>query len=318
MRFWIGELSMNNDLGDNTVTVVKTRKDASRSSLSSSWRKSRWAVFLRTLFRPLPGKVGAAIILSMIAVALLAPYIAPYNPLHLSFSERLMGPSIHHLFGTDETGRDTFSRVLYGSRISLRVGIVAVSIAMALGVTAGLVAGYYRGIVDTLIMRLVDIMLAFPGFLLALAIIAMLGPSLRNAMIAVGIGSSTGFARLVRGSVLSIRETDYVLAARVLGAPGGRIMRRHILPNALSPIIVLATLELPAAILVAASLSFLGLGAQPPSPEWGAMLVDGREYIQTAWWLITFPGVAIFITVLGFNLFGNALQDALNPRLRQR
>jgi peptide/nickel transport system permease protein len=185
-------------------------------------------------------------------------------------------------------------------------------------VTAGLVAGYYRGIVDTLIMRVVDILLAFPGFLLALAIIAMLGPSLRNAMIAVGIGSSTGFARLVRGSVLSIRETDYVMAARVVGANGSQIMRRHVLPNALSPIIVLATLELPAAILVAASLSFLGLGAQPPSPEWGAMLVDGREYIQTAWWLITFPGIAIFITVLGFNLFGNALQDALNPRLRQR
>ena len=274
--------------------------------------------FVRRLFRPLPGKIGGTVILLMLLIALAAPLVAPYGANDQNVIIRLQAPSTHHIFGTDQIGRDIFSRVIYGSRISLRVGIVAVAIALAIGVTAGLVSGYYRGWVDTLIMRLVDIMLAFPGFLLALAIIAMLGPSLRNAMIAVGIGSSTGFARLVRGSVLTIRESDYVLAAHVVGAGGGRIMRRHILPNALSPIIVLATLELPAAILVAASLSFLGLGAQPPSPEWGAMLVDGREYIQTAWWLITFPGVAIFLTVLGFNLFGNSLQDALNPRLRQR
>jgi peptide/nickel transport system permease protein len=285
---------------------------------ATSWRKRRSVVFLRTLFRPLQGKLGAIIILLMLAIALAAPLLAPYSPFQPAYPERLHNPSASHLMGTDETGRDVFSRVLYGSRISLRVGIIAVTIALAIGVTTGLIAGYYRGIVDTLIMRVVDVLLAFPGFLLALAIIAMLGPSLRNAMFAVGIGSSTGFARLVRGSVLSIRETDYVMAARVVGAPARQIMRRHVLPNALSPVIVLATLELPAAILVAASLSFLGLGAQPPSPEWGAMLVDGHNYIQTAWWLITFPGIAIFITVLGFNLFGNALQDALNPRLRQR
>jgi len=285
---------------------------------TTSWRKRRSVVFFRTLFRPLQGKVGAIIIVLMIAIALAAPLVAPYDPLKPAYQVRLNGPSASHLMGTDETGRDVFSRVLFGSRISLRVGIIAVAIALAIGVTVGLISGYYRGIVDTLIMRFVDILQAFPGFLLALSIIAMLGPNLRNAMIAVGIGSAAGFARLVRGSVLSIRETDYVMAARVVGAPSRLIMRRHVLPNALSPIIVLATLELPAAILVAASLSFLGLGAQPPSPEWGAMLVDGHNYIQTAWWLITFPGIAIFITVLGFNLFGNALQDALNPRLRQR
>jgi peptide/nickel transport system permease protein len=285
---------------------------------ATNWRKRRSVVFFRTLFRPLQGKVGAIIIVLMIAVALTAPLVAPYDPLKPAYNERLHGPAAGHLMGTDETGRDVFSRVLFGSRISLRVGIIAVAIALAIGVTVGLISGYYRGIVDTLIMRVVDILQAFPGFLLALSIIAMLGPNLRNAMIAVGIGSAAGFARLVRGSVLSIRETDYVMAARVVGAPSRLIMRRHILPNALSPVIVLATLELPAAILVAASLSFLGLGAQPPSPEWGAMLVDGHNYIQTAWWLITFPGIAIFITVLGFNLFGNALQDALNPRLRQR
>ncbi len=297
---------------------VEAKDLPTKTSLAGRAKRNGSIDFARRLFRPLPGKIGGIVILMMLLIALGAPLIAPYGDAAINVPDRLLAPSGQHLFGTDETGRDVFSRVIYGSRISLRVGIVAVAIALALGITAGLVAGYYRGIIDTLIMRLVDIMLAFPGFLLALAIIAMLGPSLRNAMIAVGIGSSTGFARLVRGSVLSIREADYVLAAQVMGAGGRRIMTRHILPNALSPIIVLATLELPAAILVAASLSFLGLGAQPPSPEWGAMLVDGREYIQTAWWLITFPGVAIFITVLGFNLFGNSLQDALNPRLRQR
>lgn len=299
---------------------MATEASTARAPLLAKRRKERRrsVELLRTIWRSYPGKVGGIVILLVVALALVAPLIAPFNPLAQAVGERLQGPSARHLFGTDQTGRDVFSRILYGSRISLRVGIVAVAIAMALGVTAGLVAGYYGGLVDMLLMRGVDIMLAFPGFLLALAIIAMLGPSLRNAMIAVGIGSSTGFARLVRGSVLSVKQNDYVMAARVVGANNRRIMRSHVLPNALTPIIVLATLELPASILVAASLSFLGLGAQPPSPEWGAMLVDGRAFIRTAWWLITFPGIAIFITILGFNLFGNALQDALNPRLRRR
>lgn len=281
--------------------------------------RRRWGFgFARAVLGPLPGKVGGAILLFLIVLALAAPVVAPYDPLAPSYDERLSSPNSDHLFGTDQTGRDVFSRVLHGSRISLRVGIIAVAIAVSLGVTLGLAAGYYGGFIDTIIMRFIDILLAFPGFLLALAIIAMLGASLRNSMIAVGIGSLTGFARLVRGSVLSVKQTDYVLAARVVGVQDKRIMWFHILPNAMSPIIVLATLELPAAILIAAGLSFLGLGAQPPSPEWGAMLVDGRAYIQTAWWLITFPGIAIFFTVLGFNMFGNALQDALNPRLRRR
>ncbi|HET7035432.1 MAG TPA: nickel transporter permease, partial [Thermomicrobiaceae bacterium] len=267
--------------------------------------------FARTIYRSYPGRIGGGVMLVIILLAVIAPLIAPYSADGQQIAVRLQSPSLQHFFGTDELGRDIFSRILYGSRISLTVGIVAVAIALAIGVTVGLVAGFYGGVVDMLLMRIVDIMLAFPGFLLALAIIAMLGPSLRNAMIAVGIGSSTGFARLVRGSVLSIKENDYVMAAHVIGAPNARIMRTHVLPNALTPIIVLATLELPATILIAAGLSFLGLGAQPPSPEWGAMLVDGRSYIQTAWWLITFPGIAIFVTVLGFNLFGNALQDAL-------
>lgn len=300
------------------MVQVKTRRLPLPEQLQQKSRKRGSILFLRRLFRPLAGRIGGTIIAFMILVAIFAPLIAPYNPIAQNIPDRLLAPGSHHLMGTDETGRDIFSRVVYGSRISLRVGLVSVSIALLLGVTAGILAGYYGGIVDTLIMRFVDILLAFPGFLLALAIIAMLGPSLRNAMIAVGIGSSTGFARLVRSSVLTIRHADYVVAANVVGVSPGRIMWRHILPNAMSPIIVLATLELPAAILVAAALSFLGLGAQPPTPEWGSMLVDGKEYIQTAWWLITFPGIAIFFTVLGFNLFGNSLQDAINPRLRQR
>ncbi len=283
------------------------------------WRQRSGALtFVRALLRTGSGRIGCTIILLLIGVALLAPMIAPYSPIKIDIPNRLAGPSAHHFFGADDIGRDVFSRVLYGSRISLRVGVVSVAIALAFGVTLGMLAGFYGGVVDTVIMRFIDILLAFPGFLLALAIVAMLGPSLTNAMIAVGIGEASGFARLVRGSVLSVKEKDYVTAARVVGASNGRIMRTAVLPNVLAPIVILATLLFPVAILAAASLSFLGLGAQPPSPEWGAMLVAGRTFITTAPWLINFPGLAIFITVLGFNLFGNAVRDAMDPRLRQR
>jgi peptide/nickel transport system permease protein len=283
-----------------------------------SRRRTEWGAFWRALARTTPGRLGGAIIVFLVVVALAAPLVAPYAPLKIDVIHRLEGPSAAHLFGTDEVGRDVFSRVLYGARISLRVGVIAVAIALALGITLGMVSGFYGGVVDIVIMRVIDIMLAFPGFLLALAIIAMLGPSLTNAMIAVGIGETPGFARLVRGSVLSVKAQDYVLAQRVLGATNRRIMWRGVLPNVLSPIVVLGTLEFPVAILAAASLSVLGLGAQPPAPEWGAMLVSGRSFITTAPWLINFPGLAIFVTVLGFNLFGNAVRDALDPRLRQK
>jgi peptide/nickel transport system permease protein len=273
---------------------------------------------LRALLRTTAGRLGLAIILLILLVAALASLVAPYNPVAIDPPHRLAEPSLAHLFGTDELGRDVFSRVLYGSRISLQVGVVSVSIAALLGVALGMTSGFYGGVVDLLVMRLVDIMQAFPGFLLALAIIAMLGPSLQNAMFAVGVGEAPGYARLVRGSVLAIKQQDYVMAARVLGASDRRIMRTAVLPNVLAPIVVLATLGFPVAVLAAAALSFVGLGAQPPSPEWGAMLVGGRNYITTAPWLINFPGLAIFATVLGFNLFGNAVRDALDPRLRQR
>jgi peptide/nickel transport system permease protein len=274
--------------------------------------------FARALLRTPAGRIGGTIIFLLVCVAIFAPEIAPDNPIKIDVPNRLTAPSAHHLFGTDDIGRDVFSRVIYGSQISLRVGVVSVAIALVFGITLGMIAGFYGGGVDMVIMRFIDILLAFPGFLLALAIVAMLGPSLTNAMIAVGIGETSGFARLVRGSVLSVKEKDYVTAAQVVGASNARIMRTAVLPNVLAPIVILATLLFPVAILAAASLSFLGLGAQPPSPEWGSMLVAGRTFITTAPWLINFPGLAIFITVLGFNLFGNAVRDAMDPRLRQR
>ena len=295
------------------------RQPTALATTEREWRRrSALHDFARALFRSTPGKIGGAIILLLTGVALLAPVLAPYNPTKIDVPNRLAAPSAAHLFGTDDIGRDVFSRVLYGAQISLRVGAVSVAIALALGVALGMAAGFYGGAVDLIIMRVIDIMLAFPGFLLALAIVAVLGPSLTNAMIAVGIGEAAGFARLVRGSVLAVKEQDYVAAARVMGASRGRIMWRTILPNVLAPIVVLTTLLFPVAILAAASLSFLGLGAQPPTPEWGAMLVSARTFITTAPWLINFPGLAIFVTVLGFNLFGNAMRDAMDPRLRRR
>lgn len=280
--------------------------------------RSALADFIRALLRTPSGRLGAAIILLVVLMAVASPVVAPFSPIAVDPPNRLAQPSTAHLMGTDELGRDVFSRVLFGSQISLQVGIVSVSIAAVLGVLIGLSAGFYGGRLDLLLMRLVDVLQAFPGFLLALAIVAMLGPSLPNAMIAVGVGEAPGYARLVRGSVLSIKSQDYVLAARVLGASNVQIMRNAVLPNVLAPIVVLATLGFPVAVLAAAALSFVGLGAQPPSPEWGAMIVSGRNFITNAPWLINFPGLAIFVTVLGFNLFGNGVRDALDPKLRQR
>jgi peptide/nickel transport system permease protein len=294
----------------------ETQSEAMRA-LHGQQPRSRRFDFVRAILKTYPGRIGTAVILVIILLALFAPVIAPSDPFAIDPVNRLQPPSLNNFFGTDETGRDVFSRVIHGSRISLQVGFIAVSISMTLGVLFGVTAGFYGGVVDQVIMRFIDILLAFPGFLLALAIIAMLGPSLTNAMIAVGIGSAPGFARLVRSVVLSIRNTDYVMAARVVGASNFHIMRNQVLRNVLAPVIVLATLEFPLAILIAANLSFLGLGAQPPTPEWGAMVVSARTFIRSEPWLINFPGLAIFITVLGFNLFGNAVRDALDPRLRK-
>jgi peptide/nickel transport system permease protein len=251
-------------------------------------------------------------------MAIFAPVIAPYDPLEVKAGRPLTPPSRDFWFGTDDLGRDLFSRVVYGARITLKIGIIIVTIEVLIGVTIGLVAGYYGRWIDGLLMRFTDIVLAFPSFILALAVVSVLGPSLTNAMIAVGIASWPYFARVVRGSVLSIKEMEYVTAERVIGANAKHTMRKAILPNVLAPIIVLASLEFPAAVLYAAALSFVGLGAQPPTPEWGALLVDARTYIRTAPYLINIPGAAIFLVVLAFNLLGNTLRDVLDPRLQKR
>jgi peptide/nickel transport system permease protein len=281
-------------------------------------RRSGFLDFLRRLFRSSQAQIGGALVLLLLLTAALAPVLAPYDPYELRVGPAKAPPSMAFPFGTDDLGRDMLSRIMHGARITVQIGMISVALALGIGVTIGLIAGFYSGAIDSLLMRFTDIALAFPGFLLTLAIVAVLGPGLTNAMIAVGVSSFPGFARLVRGSVLSIRETEYVTAGRVLGATPGRLMRTSILPNVMAPIIVLATLTFPLAVLDAAALSFLGLGAQPPTPEWGALLVDGRNYLRTAAHLVNIPGLAIFVTVLGFNLIGNTLRDVLDPRLRTR
>jgi len=272
----------------------------------------------RRLFHYRQAQFAGLIILILILSAIFAPLIAPYAPDAVRAGKPLTPPNRTFLFGTDDLGRDMFSRMIYGARITLRIGVIIVAVEVLIGVTVGLVAGYFGGWTDAVLMRFTDVMLAFPGILLALAIVATLGPGLTNAIFAVALSSWPLFARVVRSSVLTVRESEYITAVRVLGASHVHVMWRSILPNVLAPIIVLASLEFPAAVLVAAALSFLGLGAQPPSPEWGALLTDARNYIRTAPYLINIPGMAIFLTVLAFNLLGNALRDVLDPRLRHR
>jgi peptide/nickel transport system permease protein len=259
---------------------------------------------------------GLAILVLVLLLAGLASVIAPFDPIRIDPAHALYSPGLPYLFGTDQYGRDVFSRVVFGSRVSLMVGPIAVGIALVPGIAIGLLAGYYGGWADGLLMRLVDVMLAFPGILLALGIVAVLGPSLSSLMVAVGISSIPTYARLTRGSVLATRQNLYVEAARVVGASDGAILLRHILPNIVAPIIVVATLGVGSAILVAATLSFLGLGSQPPTPEWGRMLSEGRQYLREQWWIATFPGLAIMLTVLALNMLGDGLRDALDPRLK--
>ena len=247
-------------------------------------------------------------------LAALAPWAAPYDPLEQDLYNRLSPPSMTHPFGTDDFGRDILSRVIYGTRISLRIGVAAVMIALVAGTVIGIVAGYYGGALDQVLMRLMDLMLAFPSILLAIGIVAILGPGLDNAMIAIGVVAIPQYSRLIRASTLTVREADYVQALRALGAKDLRILMTAVLPNCLAPLIVQSTLSLATAILDAAGLSFLGLGAQPPMPEWGAMLSGGRELILSAPWVLTYPGVAIFVTVLAFNLLGDGLRDAFDPK----
>jgi len=257
---------------------------------------------------------GFVIIATILLLALFASFIAPFDPDAIDVKTILLSPSSQHLMGTDGLGRDVFSRMLFGARISLLVGIVAVGIATAIGVMLGAISGYYRGWVDIVIMRLVDVMLSIPTFFLILAVIAFLTPSIWNIMIVIGLTSWMGVTRLVRAEFLSLRGREFVMASQTLGAKDGRLIFRHLLPNSLTPIIVSSVLGVASAVLIESGLSFLGLGVQAPQASWGNILTDGKEYIQFAWWLSLFPGLAILITVLGYNLFGEGLRDALDPR----
>lgn len=271
---------------------------------------------LRRLVRKPQALVGGALLALVVLAALLAPALAPYLPNRQGVGDPLQGPSSTHFFGTDQYGRDVFSRVLHGGRVSLQLGLISVAIGGSIGLLIGSLAGYFGGRVEEVAMRFIDIMLAFPGILLALAIVILLGPGLQNLMIAVGIGAIPTIARVVRGSVLDVKSRDYISAARVLGVSDGQILMRHILPNVMAPFIVLVTLDVATAILAGTSLSFLGIGVKPPASEWGLMLTDARNFIRDAWWVGTFPGLAITITVVGINLLGDGLRDALDPRLR--
>jgi peptide/nickel transport system permease protein len=257
---------------------------------------------------------GAAVLLLVLVLALFAPWLAPYDPLATSWSAVRKAPSAAHWFGTDEVGRDLLARVIWGARASLAAGLVAVLIAVAVGLPLGMVAGYVGGWVDMLIGRLTDAMLAIPFLILAIALAAFLGPSLSNAMIAIGVTATPIFVRLARGQVLQARAEDWVEAARAVGNPRARILVRHILPNIVPPVLVQATLTIASAIIAEASLSFLGLGQQPPAPSWGSMLNTAQRFLTQAPWMALFPGAAIFVTVLAFNLVGDALRDALDPR----
>jgi peptide/nickel transport system permease protein len=259
--------------------------------------------------------VGGLLMAAIVLLAIAAPVVAPYDPLEVDVQAVVAPPSVKHLLGTDTLGRDLFSRVLFGGRISLLLGLIAVSISMVVGVLLGIVAGFLGGLVDELIMRFIDVLLAFPGLLLAMLTVFALGVSLTNAMIAVGISGIPLFARVTRGEVLAAKENLYVEAARALGAPEHAILWKHLLPNIIAPIIVIATLRIGTSIIFGASLSFLGLGAQAPTPEWGLMLSQGRGFIAVAWWMSFAPGLAIFLTVMASNLMGDGVRDVFDPRI---
>jgi peptide/nickel transport system permease protein len=273
--------------------------------------------FTRRLAKNKMSMAGLFVVAALFLTAIFAGYLAPYPPDEINTTNILVEPTRQHLLGTDILGRDVLSRIIYGSGVSLSVGFVAVSISTLIGLVLGAVSGYYSGIVDRIIMRFVDIMLCFPSFFLILAVIAFVGPSIWNIMVVIGITSWMGVTRLVRAEFLSIREREYVQAAIAQGASDFRIIFLHILPNAMAPVLVAATLGVASAVLIESGLSFLGIGVQPPDPSWGNMLTEGKDNIEIAWWLSLFPGLAILITVMGYNLLGEGIRDSLDPRLRQ-
>ena len=283
--------------------------------------RREWVAFLRRLARRRTALFGLCVVVAVLVLALGAPWVTTWDPVEQDIGNRLQAPgSVDgsggvHLLGTDQLGRDLLARIIFGARPALLVGFAAVAISGLLGLVLGLVSGYFGGRVDDVFMRLADIQLAFPFILLAIAVIGVLGPSLPVIIVVIGVSSWVVYARVVRSEALSIREREFVQAARALGVRDGRILLRHVLPNALTPWLVVATLDMARVIVIESALSFLGLGVQPPTPTWGGMLADGRVYISTAWWLATFPGLAILFTGLGINLFGDGLRDTLDPRL---
>ena len=294
-------------LGGQSANATQdlARKSSSQTSIAlSNLRRNKGAV------------AGLIIMGLLIIVSAFAPIVSPYDPIKFAIRERLEPPSANHWMGTDHIGRDIMSRIIYGGRLSLVLGVVSVSIGSTVGILMGLIAGFQGGWVDNLIMRIVDVIIAMPSILLALTIAFALGPSLLNLMIAVGIGNSPTFARLIRGTVYSAKQELYVEAARVVGSTNSRIMFRHVLPNVIAPALVLATLSLGTAILTAATLSYLRMGVQPPTPEWGNMVSEGRDLLTVAPWITVWPGMAIMFSVLGVNLLGDGLRDALDPKLR--
>jgi peptide/nickel transport system permease protein len=284
--------------------------------------RSEWWVFIRRLARRRTSLFGLVVVTAVVATALAAALITPFDPTEQDIGARLKAPLTRdaggrvHVLGTDHLGRDILARIVFGARPALLVGFAAVAISGVLGMMAGLLAGYFGGRVDDVLMRLADIQLAFPFILLAIAVIGVLGPSLTTIICVIGVSSWVVYARIVRGAALSLREREFVQAAQALGGRDGRILIRHVLPNVFTPWLVVATLDMARVIVIESALSFLGLGVQPPTPTWGGMLADGRVYISTAWWLATFPGLAILVTVLGINLFGDGLRDTLDPRLK--
>lgn len=280
--------------------------------------RSWWRELLGRTRHNVGAMIGLALLIFVLFLALFANVLTPYSPIEQNLAMSLQPPQAEHWLGTDELGRDLLTRILYGTRVSLTVAVLVLGLASFVGSTLGAIAGYRGGFVDEVIMRAADIFFAFPHFLLAMALVAALGPGLENAMLAVAIAYWPRYARLVRGSVLSVKENTYVEAARSLGCTDRRIIVRHILPNAITPVMIQATMDAGIAIVTTAALSFVGLGAQPPTPEWGAMIASGRDYVLTAWWIPTFPGVFISITVAGFMFLGDGLRDLLDPALRGR
>jgi len=301
-------INLKNQIKEKVDQVSRLQTPKSESEIGQIWshlRRNRMAM------------IGLAILVLFLICSLFAPFLTTYDPTQINLVNSLQSPSSEHLMGTDWQGRDVFSRILYGGRISLSIGFITVAIGLAVGLPVGTISAYYGGKLDLFVQRIIDIMIAFPGILLAIVIVTILGVGVEQVMIAVGISTIPIYTRLVRGSVLSVKEEVYVKAARSLGIGDARIILRHILPNCLGPIIVMSTFRIATSILWAAGLGFLGLGAQPPDPEWGAMLSRGREYMRAAPYLTAFPGMAIFFMVLGFNLLGDGLRDALDPRSRK-